>query len=79
LKNITLAPENPKIFDYRLLSELDFIRSIVCLRPQVDSINGVAGSVDSFPPKVLREIIGMDHDSSHLLNHPIFCSTLPFC
>jgi hypothetical protein len=52
-KNITFTSKDPEVLDCGLLSSPYLIRSLLGFWPQVDSIDDVASSVDSFSPKVL--------------------------
>jgi hypothetical protein len=52
-KNVAFTSKDPEVFDCGFLSSPYLIRSLVGFLPQVDYIDDVASSVDSFPPKVL--------------------------
>jgi len=52
-KDVALTSKNPEILDCGPLSSPYLIRSLVGFWPQVDSIDNVTGSVDSFSPKLM--------------------------
>jgi hypothetical protein len=52
-KNITFTSKDSEVLDYGLLSLPNLIGSLVGFWPQVNSIDDVASSIDSFSPKML--------------------------
>jgi hypothetical protein len=70
-KDIAFTSKGSEIFYRGLFTSPNFIGSLACFRPQIDSVDNMTRSVYSFSPEVLSKILRVDHHTSHLLNYPI--------